>query len=161
MHRNDSQNRSRERQQKQMHYSPNLISTINNAINLRKKITIEYDSREKGITHRDIEPMGIVYRQGKRNLVGWCLLRNDWRTFRMDRLNCIKVNLKQDFIPRDGFNIEDFEDNEAPHEGEAYDDEDEIDPGKKYGNSFSAKKLNFSSQEPVKQYTDNEKDLMM
>lgn len=144
-----------------MHYSPNLISTINNAINLRKKITIEYDSREKGITHRDIEPMGIVYRQGKRNLVGWCLLRNDWRTFRMDRLNCIKVNLKQDFIPREGFNIEDFEDNEAPHEGEGYDEEDEIDAGKKYGNSFSAKKLNFSSQEPVKEYTDNEKDLMM
>lgn len=161
MYRNESNNRSRERQQKQMHYSPNLISTINNAIQLKKKVTIEYDSREKGITVRDIEPMGIVYRQGKRNLVGWCLLRNDWRTFRMDRLNCIKVNLAQDFAPRAGFNIEDFEDNEAPHESEIMEDEDEIDAGKKYGNSFSEKKLNFSNQEPVKQYSDNEKDLMM
>ena len=110
MNRNENSSRPREGQQsKQMHYSPNLMGTINNAIIERKILNIEYDSREKGITHRDIEPMAIVYNKGKRNLVGWCSLRNDWRSFRLDRLNCIKLNLSATFNPRPDFKIEDFE----------------------------------------------------
>ncbi|MFN8308971.1 MAG: WYL domain-containing protein [Chitinophagales bacterium] len=108
--------------QKQMHYSPNLLNCINNAIENSLVTAIEYDSREKGISVREIEPMAIVYREGKRNLVGWCRLRNDFRSFRLDRLNLVKL-LKERFDPRADFRVEDFQDGSSQN-GEEFEDED-------------------------------------
>lgn len=112
-------------QRKQMHYSPNLLSTINNAIDNCKVTIIEYDSREKGVSTREIEPMAIVYKDRKRNLVGWCKLRNDYRSFRLDRLNLIKLR-QEEFQRRQDFRVEDFQDDpNAPNYGhDEYDDED-------------------------------------
>ncbi len=109
-------------QRKQMHYSPNLLSTINNGIDNCKTAVIEYDSREKGVSIREIEPMAIVYKDRKRHLVAWCRLRNDYRSFRLDRLNCIK--LKQEaFARRQDFRIDDFQDDSGTY-AEDYDEED-------------------------------------
>ena len=96
-------------QRKQMHYSPNLLSTISNGIDNCKVATLEYESHEKGVTIRDIEPMAIVYKDRRRSLVGWCRLRNDFRSFRLDRLNCIKLK-QEEFSRREDFRIEDFQD---------------------------------------------------
>ncbi len=96
-------------QKKQMHYSPNLLSTVNNSIDNCKVATIEYDSHEKGVTLREVEPMAIVYKDRKRNLVAWCRLRNDYRAFRLDRLNCIKLK-QEEFSRRQDFQIENFQD---------------------------------------------------
>jgi predicted DNA-binding transcriptional regulator YafY len=104
-------------QHAQMHYSPNLLSTINNAIDNHKIATIEYDSREKGVTIRDIEPMALVYKDGKRHLVGFCHLRNEYRSFRLDRLNMIKLK-QEEFQPRQDFDINQFQDGSAPADGE-------------------------------------------
>ncbi|MFN8286376.1 MAG: WYL domain-containing protein [Chitinophagales bacterium] len=109
-------------QRKQMHYSPNLLSTINNSIDNCKIATIEYDSREKGISSRVIEPMAIVYKDRKRHLVAWCHLRNDYRSFRLDRLNMIKLK-NEEFKRRQDFKIDDFQD-DTGHYGEEYDEED-------------------------------------
>lgn len=105
---------------KQMHYSPNLLSCITNAIDNKKLATIEYDSREKGITIRDIEPMALVYKDRKRHIAGWCRLRNEYRSFRLDRLNTIKV-MNEEFVPRQDFDLKDFQDANA--EPVEYDDE--------------------------------------
>ena len=99
-------------QNKQMHYSPNLLSTINNSIDNSKLANIEYDSHEKGVTVRDVEPMALVFKDGKRHLVGWCRLRNDYRSFRLDRINCIKLKT-EDFTRRQDFNIEEHQDSNA------------------------------------------------
>ncbi len=109
-------------QRKQMHYSPNLLSTINNAIDNCKVATIEYDSREKGVTERTIEPMAIVYKDRKRHLVAYCRLRNDYRSFRLDRLNLIKL-LSEEFSRREDFNVNDYQDDTA-HYAEDYEEED-------------------------------------
>ena len=106
-------------QRKQMHYSPNLISVINNAIESRKVATIEHESFEKGVTLRDIEPMALVYKDRRRALVGWCRLRNDFRSFRLDRINTIKLS-HDFFIPKENFKVEDFQDSYADHEGDDY-----------------------------------------
>lgn len=108
---------------KQMHYSPNLISTINNAIDNLKVAVIEYDSNQKGITLREIEPMAVVYKDRKRHLVGWCRLRNDYRSFRLDRLNSIKLT-QAAFEKRSDFDAAHFQDdpnNTSPYED--YEDE--------------------------------------
>lgn len=109
-------------QRKQMHYSPNLLSTLNNAIDNCKLATIEYDSREKGLTQRDIEPMAIVYKERKRHLVAWCRLRNDYRSFRLDRLNSIKLK-QEEFGRRQDFKIDEFQD--EPHSAYEEDFEEE------------------------------------
>lgn len=104
-----------------MHYSPNLLSTINNAIDHCKLAVIEYDSREKGISVREIEPMAIVYKDRKRHLVAWCRLRNDYRSFRLDRLNLIKLE-KGEFARRQDFKVDDFQDAGGNNGAEDYDE---------------------------------------
>lgn len=93
---------------KQMHYSPNLLDTIQNAIDNRKVVVIEYDSRENEVTNRTVEPMALIYKNRRRHLVGWCRLREDWRTFRLDRIAMVKL-MSEAFTLRDGFKVEDFE----------------------------------------------------
>lgn len=100
--------KNRESGRRKMHYSPNLLSCINNAVDNRVVITLEYDSRENQQTTRKVEPMALVYKNRKRNLVGWCHLREDWRSFRLDRIEMIKLH-SDTFDRKDGFNIADFE----------------------------------------------------
>lgn len=105
-------NRNRDRgnggQRNKMHYSPNLLGCINNAIENHKIVSLEYEARDFEISKRDIEPMALIYKNRKRNLVAYCHLREDYRTFRLDRINLIKVN-NADFIPREGFDASIFE----------------------------------------------------
>lgn len=93
---------------KRMHFSPNLLSCMTNAVDNKLMLTIEYESRDNDATTRKIEPMALIYKNRKRHLVGWCHLRNDWRTFRLDRVEMVKLH-KDSFVPRDGFRVEEFE----------------------------------------------------
>jgi predicted DNA-binding transcriptional regulator YafY len=110
---------------KQLHYSPNLLSSINNAIENNKVVSIEYDSREKGTTVRDAEPMSIIYKHGKRHLVGWCRLREDYRSFRLDRITTIKVN-SAFFEPRADFDLALIESQMEQENAFAEDEEDDF-----------------------------------
>ena len=110
-------------QNKQMHYSPNLLSTVNNGIDNTKVAVIEYDSNQKGISIREIEPMAIVYKDGKRHLVGWCRLRNDYRSFRLDRLNCVKLK-QEEFSRRSDFDITAFQDDLNASYDDNYEEQD-------------------------------------
>ncbi len=110
-------------QNKQMHYSPNLLSTVSNGIDNSKVAVIEYDSNQKGISIREIEPMAIVYKDGKRHLVGWCRLRNDYRSFRLDRLNCIKLK-QEEFSKRNDFDITSFQDDPSAAYNNNYEEQD-------------------------------------
>jgi len=95
-------------QRKRMHYSPNLLGCINNALDNKKIATLEYESRDFEVSTRNIEPMAVIYKNRKRHLVAFCQLRNEYRTFRLDRINLLKVN-NNGFTPREGFNVEEFE----------------------------------------------------
>lgn len=149
-------------------YSQNLISTIINAAKNRNLITIHYYSNEKGITERDIEAMDVVIRNGKKNLVGWCRLRQDWRTFRLDRVNFIKIHLGETFPKREGYNRADFQD-----EGVSFNVNETVRtpvstgrPNKEFAfntdniKTMSENKLNFSNDD-VKTYSDDEEDMAL
>ena len=103
---NDNYNDSNRR--KRMHFSPNLLACVNNAIANNVLVSMEYESSDNEITERKVEPMALVYKNRKRNLVAWCHLRNDWRSFRLDRIEMIKLN-KDSFNPRENFNVSEFE----------------------------------------------------
>ena len=67
------------------------------SINLRKKISMEYfaiHSQENST--REIEPVGVYLMANEWYLIAFCLLRNDYRTFRVDRIKHLQL-LKEDF----------------------------------------------------------------
>lgn len=117
-----NQDSNKDSGKRKMHYSPNLLSCLHNAMDHNFLLTIEYDSRENEQTTRKLEPMALVYKNRKRNLVAWCQLRNDWRSFRLDRIEMVKLHTEK-FEKRDGFNLADFEGDDDMEQGEEDDDE--------------------------------------
>ena len=63
-----------------------MLILLGDAIQARRCVSIRYQAEHGQITERIVEPYGLVGRQGKWYLVGWCRLRVDWRTFRLDRV---------------------------------------------------------------------------
>jgi proteasome accessory factor B len=64
-----------------------IYATLESATRLRKRVTITYDSAGTGITSkRDVDPYGLVYREGAWLCVGYCHLRQGVRSFRVDRM---------------------------------------------------------------------------
>jgi predicted DNA-binding transcriptional regulator YafY len=68
------------------------LRQLEEAVHGRKRITVKYKKmRAKDAAARDIDPYGLVYRSGTWLLVGWCHVRKEVRTFRVDRLLQVKV----------------------------------------------------------------------
>jgi predicted DNA-binding transcriptional regulator YafY len=63
-----------------------LLLTLGDAIQSRQCIDLSYRSEREETTRRVVEPYGLVGWRGKWYLVGWCRLRTDYRTFRLDRV---------------------------------------------------------------------------
>ena len=63
------------------------FATIEQAIRFRKRVSMTYAAAGSGtVTRRDVDPYGLVYREGAWLLVGWCHLRKEVRSFRVDRM---------------------------------------------------------------------------
>lgn len=67
------------------------IQDILKSISSKEAISIHYFANySQEATERNIEPMGIFFSSGNWHLIAYCLLRNDYRQFRIDRINGIK-----------------------------------------------------------------------
>ena len=64
----------------------------------RKQLAIEYQSYTNEITERVIDPYGIAVHTGIWYAAGYCHLRHDLRTFRLDRIR--SVHLTDDTFER-------------------------------------------------------------
>jgi predicted DNA-binding transcriptional regulator YafY len=68
------------------------LQSILNSLSESKVILIQYTTFEKEETSsREAEPVGIYYAFEQWYLIAWCRLRKDYRTFRLDRINSIKI----------------------------------------------------------------------
>ncbi|GAA4505294.1 YafY family protein [Nonomuraea ferruginea] len=65
---------------------PALLTTIANAARDRERLRFDYTGHDGSATVRDVEPYRLVHRRGRWYLVGYDVTRQDWRTFRVDRL---------------------------------------------------------------------------
>lgn len=77
-----------------------FLQLILRSINLRKKISMEYfaiHSQEN--SNREIEPVGVYLMANEWYLIAFCLLRNDYRTFRVDRIK--QLHLLQDVFSKE------------------------------------------------------------
>jgi proteasome accessory factor B len=69
------------------------VSDLSRAVTSRKSVELRYRAQGSGeITRRKVDPYGLLYRFGAWVLVGYCHLREDLRTFRVDRITALTVN---------------------------------------------------------------------
>lgn len=62
------------------------MASLRASIRAGQKITLEYRDERSALTQRVIWPVAIGYTEVTRMLVAWCELRNDFRSFRTDRV---------------------------------------------------------------------------
>jgi len=65
-----------------------IYATLEAATRLRKRVTMKYQAATDGmISTRELDPYAMVYREGAWLVVGWCHLRKEIRSFRVDRIH--------------------------------------------------------------------------
>lgn len=69
-----------------------ILSSVQIAITSYQLITVQYLSLYKDEeSTRDIEPQALYHTQDNWILIAWCRLRKDYREFRLDRIQSIKM----------------------------------------------------------------------
>jgi predicted DNA-binding transcriptional regulator YafY len=63
-----------------------LVATLSAATQHGQRVILRYRSRDHAETTRAFDPYGVVYHAGFWYTVGHCHLRNEMRTFRLDRV---------------------------------------------------------------------------
>jgi len=63
-----------------------FLLTLSAAIQRRRRVTLRYRSYEGNESERLLDPYGLVCRAGRWYVAGYCHLRRDVRTFRLDRV---------------------------------------------------------------------------
>ncbi len=76
----------------------NYLIELQQSISSCALIHLEYISLNGDKTEREVEPFSILFNQGYWVLVAFCRLRNDYRAFRLDCIQVIKI-LPEVFTP--------------------------------------------------------------
>ena len=64
-----------------------IYATLEGATRFHKRVTLTYQAATDGLTsRRELDPYAMVYREGAWLVVGWCHLRHEIRSFRVDRI---------------------------------------------------------------------------
>lgn len=66
------------------------VSVLSLAAQEGQRVWMHYASAQGEETERDFDPYGLVYLGGRWYAAGWCHLRNDLRTFRLDRIVAVE-----------------------------------------------------------------------
>lgn len=67
--------------------STQILMLMSSAAGTRRRVRMAYQSRADEVTEREFDPYGLAFRRGKGYVVGWCHLRGDVRSFRLDRIS--------------------------------------------------------------------------
>lgn len=86
------------RANREQEQTSNYLMTIQSAITNYSILDIEYFSLEQKTTKRQVEPFALYSTQGNWLLIAYCLLRAEFRVFRIDQIKKLIV-LNQNFEP--------------------------------------------------------------
>jgi predicted DNA-binding transcriptional regulator YafY len=81
-----------------------VVAALSTAAERRRRVTITYRARATARTRRDVDPYGLAYRARCWYLVGRCHLRADLRSFRLDRVETVRVT-DVSFVRSDPFDV--------------------------------------------------------
>jgi predicted DNA-binding transcriptional regulator YafY len=94
------------------------IDLIERAVESRDVLALDYRDEQGRSSLRDVRPLGLWFWGKVWTLVAWCEIRNDFRTFRIDRLVSVQHAARR-FKPERGRTLADFyRKMEAAGEGE-------------------------------------------
>ncbi len=63
------------------------------AIRAGRRVRFAYQSHSEENSRREINPYAVIHTDGRWYLIGYCLLRKDLRTFRLDRVSRLEVRM--------------------------------------------------------------------
>ncbi len=92
------------------HIPPNLAATVDcmrEAINRRQLLRFEYVRQDGEPSSRDVRPLALYFWGSVWTLAAWCELRNDFRSFRVDRISKPAI-LDRRFVEEPGKTLDDF-----------------------------------------------------
>jgi predicted DNA-binding transcriptional regulator YafY len=84
-----------------------VLEQLRGAIGGCHVVRVVYGDEKERVTERSLRPMALLFWGNVWTLVAWCELRNDFRSFRVDRFLSIDV-LETVFTPERGQRYEDF-----------------------------------------------------
>ena len=70
------------------------MAIFRRAIREQRKVQVRYSAEDGAASERVIWPIAISYFETQRLVIAWCELRQDFRTFRADRI--LKADMQQD-----------------------------------------------------------------
>ncbi len=83
------------------------VSELALAIQTRQEISLEYENYRRHGSQRRVQPLGLVRESGYWFLAAYCLLRQDFRLFRVDRIATVRRTTER-FEPPDDFDVRGF-----------------------------------------------------
>ncbi|MDJ1468079.1 YafY family protein [Cytophagaceae bacterium DM2B3-1] len=93
-------------------FDSHFLSDIQQALAQHQTLTIEYfSSYNTKLTERTVEPVGLLYYNSDWHMIAYCLLRNDYRDFRVDRIKSLKFS--KTFKSRSSDTLQNYLDNLA------------------------------------------------
>ena len=84
-----------------------LLEQLRGAIERLQIVEVAYCDEKAQVTERRLRPMALLFWGNVWTLVAWCELRVDFRSFRVDRFQTLRV-LEELFTPERGQRYEDF-----------------------------------------------------
>jgi predicted DNA-binding transcriptional regulator YafY len=67
-----------------------FVAILSSAVQQRRQVFLRYQSYQGAESERDFDPYGIVFNEGYWYTAGYCHLRQDLRTFRLDRITALE-----------------------------------------------------------------------
>lgn len=83
------------------------LEQLRGAIEGNQKIEVAYRDEKAQVTERRLRPMALLFWGNVWTLVAWCELRVDFRSFRVDRFQSLRI-LDERFVPQPGQEYSDF-----------------------------------------------------
>lgn len=83
------------------------LDTLHRAAAERHVLKLDYIREDSQASSRRVRPLGLYFWGEVWTLVAWCELRNDFRTFRADRMQTVTVT-EETFTSRTGQTLADF-----------------------------------------------------
>ncbi|QLE84946.1 YafY family transcriptional regulator [Shewanella sp. Scap07] len=83
------------------------LDILRTSANQRQCIEIEYQDAQQANSSRRLNPLAIYFWKGTWTLLAWCLLRDDFRNFRVDRIVSVTTT-QTHFTPTPGQELSDY-----------------------------------------------------
>jgi predicted DNA-binding transcriptional regulator YafY len=84
-----------------------VLGALREAIDTTRKVALVYHDAGTARTERTIRPLGLFFWGPVWSCVGWCELREDFRSFRLDRIERYDP-LRDTFPVEPGKTLDDF-----------------------------------------------------